>query len=216
MFSTLPTEESPVAGDQPPTIELNTPVPTPTPDPTGTLIPTPDPTGTPVPTATPEPTATPATHVHSAADIYSGTTAHGDAIPNINSIARGDIQAHGRPTVNSGQSFPCSQQSDTTPLYRAVKNGDIEAVTILVELCPEHLNTESESVTRISGFGFHTRLGTPLMLAVKEQSAEIMRILVNAGADPTKSTRNYPLSPFDIAIEEGYTEIVRILTGPFN
>ena len=79
MFSTLPTEESPVLGDQPPTIELTTPlptpeptftpqptptpnptytqVPTPTPMPTGT--PTPGPTGTPIPTLTPYPTLTP-------------------------------------------------------------------------------------------------------------------------------------------------------------
>ena len=57
MFSTLPTAEPPVVGDQPPMIELNTPVPTPTPLPT----PTPNPTGTPIPTAvsTPDPTVTP-------------------------------------------------------------------------------------------------------------------------------------------------------------
>ena len=55
MFSTLPTTEPPAAGDQPPTIELNTPVPTFTPVPT----PTPNPTYTPVPTPTPMPSATP-------------------------------------------------------------------------------------------------------------------------------------------------------------
>ena len=55
MFSTLPTEESPVLGDQPPTIELNTPEPTLTPQPT----PTPNPTYTPVPTLTPTPTPDP-------------------------------------------------------------------------------------------------------------------------------------------------------------
>ena len=67
MFSTLPTTESPLVGDQSPTIELNTleptsrHLPTPTPDPTSTPIPapTPDPTGTPIPTPTPNPTATP-------------------------------------------------------------------------------------------------------------------------------------------------------------
>ena len=67
MFSTLPTTESPLVGDQSPTIELNTleptstHLPTPAPDPTSTPIPapTPDPTGTPIPTPTPNPTATP-------------------------------------------------------------------------------------------------------------------------------------------------------------
>ena len=65
MFSTLPTTEAPAVGDQPPTIELNTPQPTYTPNPTYTpspsLTPTLSPTGTPVPTvtATPAPTPTP-------------------------------------------------------------------------------------------------------------------------------------------------------------
>ena len=55
MFSTLPTSEPPVLGDQPPTVELNTPEPTLTPQPTPTL----NPTYTPVPTPTPLPTRTP-------------------------------------------------------------------------------------------------------------------------------------------------------------
>ena len=61
MFSTLPTQESPVLGDQPPTIELNTPEPSPTPQPTPTSNPTytPVPTPTPLPTPTPNPTGTP-------------------------------------------------------------------------------------------------------------------------------------------------------------
>ena len=67
MFSTLPTIEPPIMGDQPPTIALNTPVPTftphptPTPNPTYTPVPTPNPTNTPTPnpTATPVPTPTP-------------------------------------------------------------------------------------------------------------------------------------------------------------
>ena len=77
LFSTLPTTEPPIEGDQPPTVELNTPeptftpqptftpnptytpVPSPTPDPTGTPVPTPDPTGTPIPTPVPSPVPTP-------------------------------------------------------------------------------------------------------------------------------------------------------------
>ena len=55
MFSTLRTTEPPVVGDQPPTIELNTPEPTFTPQPTFT----PNPTYTPVPTPTADPAATP-------------------------------------------------------------------------------------------------------------------------------------------------------------
>ena len=59
MFSTLPTSEPPVVGDQPPTIELNTPVPTPTSQPTPTPNPTYTPVPTPMPLPTPNPTATP-------------------------------------------------------------------------------------------------------------------------------------------------------------
>ena len=61
MFSTLPTTEPPIEGDQPPTVELNTPQPTLTPNPTYTPVPTPtpNPTGTPEPTPTPNPTGSP-------------------------------------------------------------------------------------------------------------------------------------------------------------
>ena len=55
LFSTLPTDEAPMVGVQPPTIELNTPDPTLAPQPT----PTPNPTYTPVPTQTLLPTPTP-------------------------------------------------------------------------------------------------------------------------------------------------------------
>ena len=54
MFSTLPTTEPPILGDQPSTFELNTSAPTFTPQPTLT----PTPTYTPLPTPTPNPTAT--------------------------------------------------------------------------------------------------------------------------------------------------------------
>ena len=55
LLSSLPTDEPPIAGGRPPTIELNTPEPTFTLQPT----PTPNPTYTPVPTPTPLPTNTP-------------------------------------------------------------------------------------------------------------------------------------------------------------
>ena len=60
MFSMMPTNESPILGDQPPTIELKTPEPTHTLNPTFT----PEPTYTPVSTPTPDPTSTPGTDGH--------------------------------------------------------------------------------------------------------------------------------------------------------
>ena len=224
MFSKLPTNEPAVIGDQLAAIELNmpeptftpnptyTPVPTPTPNPTGTPVPTPYPTATPVPTATLYPTATPyPTYTPRPALTYTPKPTY-TPYPTATQYPT----ATPRPMATSGPSFSCSQESGLTPLYRAVKRGDIETVTILADICPEYLNTESESVISISGFRLRDRLGTPLMLAVKEQSTEIVRILVNAGADPNKSARSSGLSPLDIAIEKGYTEIVRILTGTSN
>ena len=74
MFSTLPTTESPVLGDQPPTVELNTPEPTYTPNPTYTPVPapTPLPTGTP----TPNPTGTPTPTGHAQSYLHARTNAH--------------------------------------------------------------------------------------------------------------------------------------------
>ena len=63
MFSTLPTTEPPIVGDEPPTIELKTPEPTVSPSPTPTheptATPTPEPTPEPTPDPTPEPTPEP-------------------------------------------------------------------------------------------------------------------------------------------------------------
>ena len=44
----------------------------------------------------------------------------------------------------------------------------------------------------------------------------MVRILIDAGADPNKSNQygfRLYLSPLEIATAEGYTEIVKILTG---
>ena len=62
MFATIPITEPPVAGDLPPTVELNTPGPpdTPTPTPTPEPTPEPTPTATPTPNPAPEPTPNPA------------------------------------------------------------------------------------------------------------------------------------------------------------
>ncbi len=60
MFSTLPTSEPAVIGDQPATLDVTTREPTPSPTPIQTPSPTPDPTPTPSSAATPGPTAVPA------------------------------------------------------------------------------------------------------------------------------------------------------------
>ena len=241
MFSTLPTSEPPVLGDQPPTVELNTPEPTltppptPTPNPTYTPVPTPTPlptppplpTPTPSPTATPEPTVTPQP-THTPQPTYT-------PVPLPTSTPY--------PTASTG--FTCSNESGPPPLHQSVKKGNLEVAAILAVLCPEHLNIKyrygfyleetplslavkarSPEMVRIladagadpntvTKIGFH-HYETPLSLAVKAQASDIVRILVEAGADPNKETQNdfrVYVSPLDIAIEEGYTDIVKILTG---
>ena len=55
---------------------------------------------------------------------------------------------------------------------------------------------------------------SPLSLAVKARNVDMVRILVAAGADPHLELDQFErVSPLDIAIAEGYTEIVAILTG---
>ena len=102
----------------------------------------------------------------------------------------------------------CINESGPPPLHQSVTDGDTELATTLAELCKEHLNTEYS-------YGF--RLDeTPLSLAVKAQATEIVRILVDTGADPNKETQNgfrLYLSPLEIANERGYTEIINILTA---
>ena len=230
MFSTLPTSEPPVLGDQPPTVELNTPEPTlapqPTPTPNPTYTPVPTPTPLPTPTATPQPTHTPQP-TYTPVPLPTSTP-YPTATPN--------------PTASTG--FTCSNESGPPPLHQSVIKVDLEVAAILAVLCPEHLNIKygygfrhdetplslavkarsTEMVRILADAGADpntvTQIGfrhyeTPLSLAVKAQASDIVRILVDAGADPNKETQNdfrVNVSPLDIAIEKGYTDIVKILT----
>ena len=115
------------------------------------------------------------------------------------------------PRATSGPSFSCSEGPSPNPLFRAVEKGNLEIAKILAELCPEHVNTEHQQAFRL--------YETPLSLAVKAQATEMVRILVDAGADLNKSLQQdfrLSLSPLDIAIKEGYTKIANILLGRIN
>ena len=154
MFSTLPTTESPVAGDQPPTIELNTPEPTFTPQPT----PTPNPTYTPVPTFTPLPSATPEPTLAPTGTPVPTATPNPTATP--------------EPTTRAS-SAPSSNEA----LCEAVYWGRTEAVQTLVGAGTD-VNATCQSASR-SYAG-----KTPLFLAVDESDNAILQNLLNAGADP--------------------------------
>ena len=104
------------------------------------------------------------------------------------------------------RSFSCSQVSPPNPLFRAVKRGNVEIVTILADLCPEHLDTVHEQAFRLHE--------TPLSLAVKAQAVELVRVLLEAGADPNTITQNaFRLyeTPLSLAVKAQFIEIVRIL-----
>ena len=104
------------------------------------------------------------------------------------------------------RSFSCSQVSPPNPLFRAVKRGNVEIVTILADLCPEHLDTVHEQAFRLHE--------TPLSLAVKAQAVEMVRVLLEAGADPNTITQNaFRLyeTPLSLAVKAQFIEIVRIL-----
>ena len=113
-------------------------------------------------------------------------------------------------TVNAlttGTVFSCSHESDNpTPLYRAVKKGNIEAIALFASLCPDHLNTEHSQGFR------HDE--TPLSLAVKAQAVEIVRILIDAGVDPNQSTQygfRHDETPLTLAVKAQAADMVRIL-----
>ena len=83
---------------------------------------------------------------------------------------------------------------------------NIEVARILAGLCPEHLDTEYNYAFRL--------YETPLSLAVKAQAIEIVRILVDAGADPNTISQNaFRLyeTPLSLAVKAQATEMVQIL-----
>ena len=242
MFSTLPTSEPPVLGDQPPTVELNTPEPTltpqptPTPNPTYTPVPTPtalptgtptpNPTGTPVPTPTPNPTATPQP-THTPQPTYT-------PVP--------------LPTATPDGNNGGSNTAGDGALHRAVHNCDLDTVKILIaaganvnsrgrwpnEDMPLHkalkLNCDSAMVKFLVDSGADLNAlsdwpgeYTPLQLAVWEtvtadDSADrsallnVVQVLVDLGADINAGS----FSPLEIAVHHEDTALVRILTGIAN
>ena len=91
-----------------------------------------------------------------------------------------------------------------THLTYAVGLGDREMVQILLDAGADVNVVDTEQFYEES----------PLSIAVKAQDADMTRLLVNAGADPNQRLDQFNnVSPLEIAVEEGYTDIVDILTG---
>ena len=106
--------------------------------------------------------------------------------------------------LDAGVDFPCSSESGRTLLHRAVSDGDIALTRIVAEQCSADLNAASTSY-------FDEQ--TPLSQAIGSGSQELVRILIDAGADPNVSVvpDHEVGSHLAFAVEEGNLEIVRLL-----
>jgi ankyrin repeat protein len=93
------------------------------------------------------------------------------------------------------------QGQEWTPLAFAARDQNVEAVR---ELLRAGALPESRDV-----FG-----NTPLFRAVMNRlpSHELVKMLLNAGADPRRKN-NYDVSPLDLAVTMGNTEIAALLEG---
>ena len=195
MFSTLPTTEPPIKGDQPPTVELNTPqptftpnptytpVPTPTPNPTGTPepAPTPNPTGTPVPTPEPTPQPTPEpTPVPTPQPTPVPT-------PQPTPVPTPEPTPVPTPDGNNGGSNAAGDGA----LHRAVGNCNLELVKILIA-----------SGANVNSIGSWPTEDMPLHKALKRNCGSAMvQFLVESGAD-LKALSDWPgeYTPLQLAV----------------
>lgn len=78
-----------------------------------------------------------------------------------------------------------------TPLHRAIRAHNLEAVQLMIKYKAD-VNASSDN-------------GTPLAVATDEESPEVVKALLEAGADPNKRAKNQ-LSPLMIACEKKSTK----------
>ena len=204
MFSTLPTSEPPVLGDQPPTVELNTPEPTLTPQPTPTLnptytpvptptplptrTPTPNPTGTPAPTRTPNPTVTPVP----TATPYPTSTPYPTPQPTFTPQPTYTPVPTTTPDENNGGNNTAGDGA----LYRAVRNCNLDIVRVLIAA---GANVNSRGRWPIEDM--------PLHMALKKNcDSAMVKFLVDSGAD-LNALSDWPgeYTPLQLAVWETVT-----------
>ena len=161
MLSSLPTDEPPIAGDQPSTIELNTPEPTFTLQPT----PTPNPTYTPVPTPTPLPTNTPTPapplNVHESGQTipefpsgFPNVVRGGASLQMVGgnvviTMANGGTveYSHATYTCVSGEGCGIENGLVTTGTIRVVDPSDVESPTLIPTATPTPEPTVARTAT---------------------------------------------------------------------
>ncbi len=175
MFSTLPTTEPPIEGDQPPTVELNTPQPTLTPNPTYTPVPTPtpNPTGTPEPTPTPNPTGTPVPTPEPTPDPTPVPTPEPTPQPTPVPTPTLNPTATSNPTATPDGNNSGTNTAGDGALHRAVGNCNLELVKILIAAGAD-VNSRDEWPTE----------DMPLHKALKRNcDSAMVQFLVESGAD---------------------------------
>ena len=109
-----------------------------------------------------------------------------------------------RVLLDAGIDIPCSGESDPTLLHVAVAEEHVDLTRTVAKQCSEVLNTVSTS---------YFEEQTPLSLAIGRGNEELVRVLVDAGADPNvEIVPDYEVgSHLAYAVEEGDVEIVRLL-----
>ena len=125
------------------------------------------------------------------------TSQEAGADPSATDVARVLVEAGGQATPP----LTCSDSSDPLPLHTAVAEGNSGLSGVLANLCPEDLNEVG------------TDGRTPLSLAIGAGNEDLVRMLIEAGADP-----NVPVKPdfrvgthLTFAVGLGNTEIVEML-----
>ena len=222
MFSTLPTSEPPVLGDQPPTVELNTPEPTltpqptptpnptytpvPTPTPASTGTPTPNPTGTPVPTQTPYPTATPQPS-QTPQPTYTpvplpASTPYPTATPQPSQTPQPTYTpvplpaSTPYPTATAVGNNGVSNTAGDGALHKAVHNCDLDTVKILIA-----------AGANVNSRGRWPQEDMPLHKALKLNcDSAMVKFLVDSGAD-LNALSDWPgeYTPLQLAVWETVT-----------
>jgi ankyrin repeat protein len=91
-----------------------------------------------------------------------------------------------------------AQSSDETTINEAVKDGNIERVRVLSKI---KTNLNSEDI----------RLMTPLLIACNDNSVEIVKILLESGADINRKHRENGRTALIYASANGYVDLIRIL-----